>query len=238
MQTSPRYLLAILMAIATPVLAGGERPPGPPSVKPIDDFDVNDDGTITKEEFAAASATQVAELQANFLKKYDSIPTGQTAGDGIITPAESQAVQDAVIADWLADLLEKYDTNDDGAISSADQSTSRGRKHVVEDLDANDDGTVSKEELLAAADAKADALEARFLKKYDSIPDGATAGDGTITSAESTAVFQEIIDDRVASILERFDANDDGTVTADEITAVESAKPKHGGKGTGGGGRR
>jgi Ca2+-binding EF-hand superfamily protein len=234
MQTSPRYLLAILMAIATPVLAGGERPPGPPSVKPIETFDLNDDGTVTKEEFATASATQVAELEANFLEKFDSIPDGATAGDGIITPAEYQAVQDAAVADWLADLLEKYDTNDDGAISSADQSTSRGRKHVIEEYDANDDGTVSKEELLAAADEKADALEARFIKKYDSIPDGATAGDGTITAAESEAVFQGIVDDRVASILERFDANDDGTVTADEITAVQSTKPKHaGGKGGG-----
>ncbi|MBL9137503.1 MAG: hypothetical protein JNK85_16640 [Verrucomicrobiales bacterium] len=233
MQTSPRYLMAILMAIATPVLAGGG---GHPSLKPgsLEDFDINDDGTVTKEEFTTASTTLVAELQETFLEKYDSIPDGQTAGDGIITPAESQAVADAAVADWLEDLLERFDTNDDGAISSADKTTTRGYKHVIAEYDLNDDGTVSKEELLAAADEKADALQARFLKKYDSIPDGQTAGDGTVTSAEALAVFEKLVDDRVASILDRFDANDDGTVTADEITAVESARPKRGGKGGGG----
>lgn len=222
--------MAILMAIATPVLAGGG---GHPSLKPgsLEDFDVNDDGTITKEEFTTASTTLVAELQEKFLDKYDSVPDGQTAGDGIITPAESQAVADAAVADWLEDLLERFDTNDDGALSSADKTSTRGYRHVVAEYDANDDGTLSKEELLAAADEKADALQARFLKKYDSIPEGQTAGDGTITAAESLAVHQGIVDDRVAAILERFDANDDGSVTTEEIEAVQSARPKPGGKG-------
>lgn len=202
-------------------------------------FDVNKDGSVTAEEFVTAGDTLAKERQANFLAKYDSVPTGQTAGDGIITTAEAKAVFDAQAADWLKHILETFDTNGDGAISSADQVPTRGRRGEshLDALDTNDDGTVSAEELAAAAAAmSADRLK-DFLAKFDSVPTGATAGDGVITVAESLAVFEDEVVEQVKAVLARYDSNKDGSVSAAEIAAADAARPGNRG-GPGGRGRR
>jgi Ca2+-binding EF-hand superfamily protein len=195
-----------------------------PAPAPWSAFDLNDDGSVTAEEFAAASTSMVEGLKAQFLETYDTIPAGATAGDGIILPEESLAVHQAAAADWLEDLLKVYDKNGDGVISSADK-TRRGKggnlRHLLADYDTDDDGTISQAELVAAAEAKAQALQDRFLAKYDTVPEGEDAGDGTITAEESLAVFQAIIQAKVDAVLERYDADEDGIVTAEEIEAVE-----------------
>lgn len=225
MQMKTGYLSLLGALLTGGVLLNANAHPGG---SPLGAFDANSDGTITKEEFTTASATLAQDLQAKFLAKYDSVATGQTAGDGIITTAEATAVFEDRAADWLAHTLEVFDTNKDGDISSADTLKGRGRSGLkqLEEFDADDDGVISNEELIAAAEAKVAEQLAAFLKKYDSVPTGATAGDGVITAEESLAVFDAVVDEQIAKILERFDANDDGTVSAEEIAAVENSRPK------------
>lgn len=220
--------LALLTALNLGVASWAHGPGGG-----ITEFDTNKDGAVSKEEIAAVNDARVKELQASFLKQYDTIPTGQTAGDGIIKPEESNAASLEKAADWLEHLLEVFDTNDDGVISDKDESP-RGRhglhRDLLEDLDTDDDGTVSNKELAAAADARAKDFLARFLKNYDSIPQGATAGDGTITAEESLAVHKAAVQKQVDALLDRYDANDDGSISAAEIATVEGQRPKgHGG---------
>lgn len=208
-----------------------------PSSQSLDAFDLNDDGSITKQEIVTAAEAQVKELQAAFLKKYDSIPTGQAAGDGVITVEESTRAAQAAAAVWLEDLLDVFDTNNDGIISAADKAGSgkrRGHGHLLEDLDADEDGTISKAELVAAGEARAKSNLARFLKKYDTIPTGAAAGDGVITVQESLAVFQDQVADRVEGLLDRYDGNDDGEISAAEITAARASQAGHSGGRPGG----
>jgi hypothetical protein len=90
---------------------------------------------------------------------------------------------------------------------------------------------LSRHELIVAATQMAADLQARFLKRFDSVPTGATSGDGMITAAESLAVHQEMAKDRIAAILDRFDLNDDGIVTTAEVKEVNGqrkAGPKEG----------
>lgn len=225
MQTYTRYLSLLGALLTGGAMLTAQAHPGRDLAAA---FDLDEDGTITKAEFTTAGETLAQEMQAKFLEKYDSVATGQTAGDGVITTAEATAVFEDRAEDWLKHVREVFDTNGDGAISSADRAKGRGRSGLkqLEEYDANDDGTISAEELVAAAEAKVDEQLAAFLKRYDSVPEGGTAGDGTITSAESLAVFQAAVDDRIAAILERFDANDDGSVTSEEIAAVEDSRPK------------
>jgi Ca2+-binding EF-hand superfamily protein len=202
-------------------------------------FDLNDDGNITKEEFATASVAMVKELQADFLARYDSVPQGQKTGDGIITPAESVGVHQAQAEAWLKDLLAHFDTNKDGAISTTEAARARGHGGPahLKGLDTNNDGNISSAELVSAAIQMAADHQARFVKKFDSIPQGATAGDATITAAESLAVHQEHVMEKVAAILDRFDLNDDGSVTSQEIGEVHG-KRKDGPRDQRGPGRR
>lgn len=209
------HLLVIILAGATTLSItahdrGGKESP----------FDLNDDGSITKEEFAVAGAAMAQELQEAFLDKYDSVPQGQQSGDGIIVPTESVGVHQARAEEWLADLLKQYDTNKDGAISSADNLRVRGGLGHLRVYDSNKDGTVSGDELVAAATKMAADMQARFIRKYDSVPQGATAGDAIITAEESLAVHQEIVAERIGEILDRYDANNDGSVTKEEIEEV------------------
>src|SRR5207237_804652 len=53
---------------------------------PLGQYDLDHDGTITSNEFAAVAATMVAELESRFLAKYD------TDQDGTVTAAEALAV--------------------------------------------------------------------------------------------------------------------------------------------------
>jgi Ca2+-binding EF-hand superfamily protein len=226
MKTQKRYAWILAAATAASVFTTAHaHSPG----DKLDAFDLNGDGNITKEEFAAASANSVKELQDNFLAKYDSVPQGQTVGDGVITPEESSAVHEALAADWLDHLLEIFDTNDDGVISDADKSRfgrSGAHRHFLGEYDTDDDGVISAKELEAAKQARAGDLQDRFLEKYDSVPEGAKAGDGTITKEESLAVHQAIVQEKVKAILDRYDANDDGAVTAEEIDAVNAKRSR------------
>ncbi len=236
MKTSKRFQAIIVAALAAGQLtmthAHGPR-------FNLSSFDLDDNGAITKEEFAAVSATLGTELQEKFLTKYDGIPQGQTVGDAIITPSESSAVHQEIAADWLDHLLEVFDTNDDGAISDADRSRF-GRhgvhSYLLADADTDDDGIISAKELDALVQAKVQDLQERFLNKFDSIPQGATAGDGTITKEESLAAHQAIVQERVASILDRYDSNDDGGLTVEEIEAVNEGRPHRFRDGPRGGG--
>jgi len=242
-QQTVRAILAMagmVGAMAVSAFGQGVGPGGKgPGVDRLGDLDANDDGTITAAELAAAGEARVAELQANFLAKYDSVPAGQTAGDGIITLAESTAVFEEQAADWLEHVLATFDTNKDGAISDADATAGSRRRpgrHHLEGLDTNDDGVVSAAELEAAAKEQVADRLARFLERYDSVPEGATAGDGIIAAAESLAVHREQVAEQVEAFLERHDANDDGQVTAAELGAVKGNRP--GGRPGGPGGRR
>ncbi len=235
MSSTTKYRIAVgAWCVAGALMVAGAREALPGG--PLSSFDLDDDGNITQAEFTTASASMASELQARFLEKYDSIPTGQTVGDGIITTAEAKAVFEEQAADWLEHVLEALDSNDDGSISDADSGSGRrrpGRGHLDE-YDANDDGVISNAELLAAAAEKAATQLEKFLAKYDTVPTGATTGDGVITAAESLAAQQAAVAERVDAILERFDANDDGAVTSAEVHAVAGKRPKH----KGGPGRR
>jgi len=244
MRTTHRSLLllsTLLTAGSLVAHAGGTNttavptPAGPrPGPAHWSAFDANQDGGITADEFKSVATTLVADRAAAFLKKYDSIPAGATAGDGIITTDEAKAVFQDQAADWLEHVLDLYDTNNDGQISDADTAPVHGPRgtKLVDSLDANDDGTVSTTELEAAAADQVAKKLAAFLERYDSIPTGATAGDGSITAAEYTAVFEDEVAEQVAAVLDRYDANDDGAVTADEIAAIDGVRTKgKGGRG-------
>lgn len=105
---------AISSADTTP---GRRRHPGRLQ---LDEYDANDDGTISNAELLAAADEKVESQLAKFLAKYDSIPTGATAGDGNITPAESLAAAQEVVAEHVERILERFDANNDGAVSSAE----------------------------------------------------------------------------------------------------------------------
>ena len=237
MQTKTLILSTLaLLGIAGRLIAGDSHPPGQRG----ESFDLNGDGTITKEELETVAAQQVNHLQTNFLAKYDSVPAGEKSGDGTITKAEATAVFEERAADWLEHVLENFDLNDDGAISAADKPANgkgrHGRPHL-DSLDTNDDDVVSKEELIAAAtEQAAEGLE-RFLERYDSVPTGQTAGDGIITPAESLAVHTAIVQEHLAAFLTKFDANKDGNVTAAELNPP-STNPRGGANRGGKGGRR
>lgn len=233
MHTSTKLLSTLaLLGLAGGLIVARAHSPG----HDVGSYDLDGDGTISKEEFETVAASQVNHLQTNFLAKYDSVPTGQTAGDGTITKAEATAVFEERAADWLENVLEQFDTNDDGAISSADRPARgrgrHGRPHL-DTFDTNDDDVLSKEELIAAAaDQSADHL-AKFLERYDSVPTGQTAGDGNITRAESLAVHTAIVQEHLTAILKRFDKNADGNLTADELPSApaKGGGPRSGGKG-------
>lgn len=86
----------------------------------LEDLDTNDDGAISAAELAAGVAAEVTERLEAFLEKFDSIPTGATAGDGSVTSAESLAVFESRVADRIEEILTRYDTNKDGSMSAAE----------------------------------------------------------------------------------------------------------------------
>jgi Ca2+-binding EF-hand superfamily protein len=226
------HLNLLAVGVATATLCAGNGP-GPGRPERGEAFDLNDDGTITAEEFSEAGEAMVADLQAAFLEKFDTIPEGAEAGDGVITDAESLAVFLDRTSAWAKHTLDTLDRNEDGVISQAD--TGRGRWRVVwrqiGEYDADADGGVTAAELTAAALAKAEAQQAQFLEIYDTVPAGAETGDGIITAEESLAVHTEVVARRIEAFLDRHDANGDGTVTEAELQGVHRKGPPRG-KGT------
>lgn len=224
-----RHLNLLALGLATATLCAGNGP-GPGLPERGEAFDLNDDGTITAQEFVEAGEAMVADLQAAFLEKFDTVPDGAEAGDGIITDAESLAVFLDRTSAWAKHTLDTLDRNEDGVISPAD--TGRGRWRVawrqIGEYDADDDGVVTAAELAAAALARAEEQQAHFLEIYDTVPEGAEAGDGIITAEESLAVHTQMVAGRVEAFLDRFDANDDGTVTEAELQGVHRKGPPRG----------
>ena len=134
---------------------GGPGPRGSALCAPLTQYDTNHDGTVSTNEFAAASAALVLELQSRLLDKYD------TNDDGTISNAESMAVHAAIADEWLDNLLARYDRDRDGSITTNDffrKGRSLPRPHL-EGYDTNSDGVVSAAELNAAADAIAANLQ-------------------------------------------------------------------------------
>lgn len=195
----------------------------------LSSFDLNEDGNITTDEFVAAGEAMALEQQLNFLARYDSVPDGEETGDGIITSDESGAVREARIRAWLDGVIEVLDTNGDGVISDEDDLPRRGRRgpHGLRGLDADEDGTVSGDELAAAADNMSERMLEHFLERYDSVPEGETAGDGIITGSESLAVHENHVVRKIEGILERYDLSGDGTVTGEEIEEVHGTRTQN-----------
>jgi Ca2+-binding EF-hand superfamily protein len=86
----------------------------------LEELDANDDGALSAAELAAGVAAEVTERLEAFLEKFDSIPTGATAGDGNITGAESLALFENRVGDRIEEILTRYDANKDGSVSAAE----------------------------------------------------------------------------------------------------------------------
>lgn len=240
-----RWALALLLVAGMSLTMNGRgqeagEPPLPPRAEPdengrhlrighadkLSNFDLNEDGDITADEFVAAGEAMALEQQSNFLARFDSAPEGQEAGDGIITSDESEGLHEARAESWLEGVLEALDTNGDGSISEDDDLPRRGRRgpHRLWGLDADEDGIISGAELVAAAENMAAGMQKHFLERYDSVPEGETDGDGVITAEESLAVHENHVVQRIEAVVERYDLNEDGNVTGEEIEEVHEAR--------------
>jgi len=90
------------------------------SLGPLAQYDTNGDDTITTNEFVAAEAALVLQLQTNFLAKYDG------NGDGTVTSAELVAATQAAATQWLTNVLARADRNGDGTLSTNEFRGGRG----------------------------------------------------------------------------------------------------------------
>jgi len=182
----------------------------------LSQYDLDGDGTITGDEFATEGSNRVQELESRFLDKYDA------DGDGTVTTNEALAVYEAAAGQWLTNLLAHFDLNGDGTIATNEWSRYRWGydRWSLAGYDLNGDGVISSDELIAAAESRANDLLERLFARYDA------NGDGVISEEESLAVQQAVVDEKIAAILAKFDLNQDGNVTGDEINTVLQSRPR------------
>jgi Ca2+-binding EF-hand superfamily protein len=189
-------------------------PPAKTQLGPLGHYDADNDGTITKAEFAAEVADHVQRGLTNFLAHFDA------DANGTVSTAEVTEVAQTAAEHWLNDTLARFDRNKDGSISTNELPrrgpNADGPKLAEVDIDKN--GVISKAELVLGATALAEEYAEDVLGKFD------TNKDGSISSDEFKAVLRSEQEDEVADILARFDANKDGNVTAAEVAAVRSTQ--------------
>jgi Ca2+-binding EF-hand superfamily protein len=189
-------------------------PPAKSQLGPLGHYDADNDGTVTKAEFAAEVADHVQRGLTNFLAHFDADTNGS------VSAAEVTKVAQTAAEHWLNDTLARFDRNKDGSIST-NELPRRGPNTdgpALTDLDIDKNGVISKAELVLGAAALAEEHADDVLGKFD------TNKDGTITSDEIKAVLQAEEERELADILSTFDANKDGNVTAAEVAAVRSTQ--------------
>src|SRR5689334_1375376 len=149
----PVFVIGLAMTVSNAFGLNGHgerRKPRPALPDQLNQFDTNNDGTISAAEIAAAKETLVNEAKTQLFGKYD------TNGDGVITSSEAMAVFDVIANDWVEDLLAHFDRNHDGAISSADfVFVPTVLSDVFKQFDTNGDNVLSADELEAAVQSKA-----------------------------------------------------------------------------------
>ena len=165
----------------------------------MEQWDTNEDGQLTKEEFKGPDE-MFERLDAD--------------GDGVITKAEVEAVRaqrgqrGGDPAQRWQHMLERVDANNDGQIS---KDEFQGEDEVFDRLDGNGDGTLSQEEFVAATRRRGQGggdpgqWWQRMLERADANKDGKL-------SKEEFQGPDEMFD--------RFDADGDGILTQEEFTAA------------------
>ena len=163
--------------------------------------DANNDGVVTREEFAASRVAEFARLDANH--------------DGELSRDEMRAGRHwggrGEDGGGRGDRLARLDANGDGNISR--QEFEAGPSGMFDRLDTNHDGVISAQEREAARDLMAQRIAERRANR----PNPDANGDGAISRAEWDAMG--------ASQFQRMDANNDGRVTREE---AEAARPRRG----------
>ncbi len=141
---------AILVIASTAVIAtahdrGGEGPRGPGRADVMfEQFDLNADGQVTRDEITAAGAKRFAEADSN--------------GDGQLSPEEITAAAEARRAEMrerrgasrIERMMERHDANDDGTLSLEEMTKAAGEdrmERMFDHLDADEDGAITKAEL-------------------------------------------------------------------------------------------
>ena len=129
---------ALVAVASTSVIAtakGGPRGAG--LERMFEQFDTNQDGTITQAEIEAANAARFAEVDAN--------------GDGVLTVEEMVAHATVRDSDRLTRRIEaridRLDANSDGALSLEEMADGSKRlDRMFDRIDANSDGAITKAE--------------------------------------------------------------------------------------------
>lgn len=196
---NPRMLLAITAVMTSaPVLAGGGHNAF------MHKFDLNNDGTVTQEEFRQASGERFKQMDADH--------------DGTVSGEEFSKY----IANRRAERHQRYfalaDTNKDGNISREEYLEAKRQRaeRKFARLDKNGDGVISSDEFASGKHRKGHWGGGDFSKKIFARMD--TNKDGKITQGESLDAWTQWF--------KRMDSNGDNVVTTDEVKQARD-KYKH-----------
>jgi len=168
-------------------------------------FDTNEDGSVTREEFEAASKARFARMDAN--------------SDAQVTTDEFQAYIETRRGEKKAAKLKQVDTNNDGQVSKDEfvaYKSARAEQKFAR-MDTNQDDVLSAEEF-------------KNCRKHDKGgKQGKRSGqrlfasldandDGQVTQEESLAAWSRWF--------ARIDSNGDNVVTSEEVSAYRDMKHK------------
>ncbi|MCW5699452.1 MAG: EF-hand domain-containing protein [Rhodospirillales bacterium] len=135
--TASALALAIGLLSVSDAVAGrrdgdcGPGGPGGPGARMMEQFDTDEDGTITREEFDAAHMDRFTTADAN--------------GDGEVTFEEFKAAADARRAERMERMFKRLDTDGNGIVTTAETDVFHERR--FERLDKNGDGVITDDDL-------------------------------------------------------------------------------------------
>ncbi len=165
----------------------------------MEQWDTNEDGQLTKEEFKGPDE-MFERLDAD--------------GDGVITKAEIEVVRaqrgqrGGDPAQRWQQMLERVDANNDGQISKEEF---QGEDEVFDRLDGNADGTLVQEEFVAAT-ARRGQRRGDPAQQWQQMLERVDANNDGQVSKEEFQGPDEMFD--------RMDANGDGVLTQEEFMAA------------------
>ena len=117
--------------------------------------------------------------------------------------------------------FKKVDTNGDGVITK-DEALAAANARVEKEFatfDTNHDGQITQDEIKAVHDAKRAEMEAKFDARFKQAD---TNGDGQLSKDEAQAGMPFL-----ARAFDRLDTNKDGELSLDEIKAGRAAMAQH-----------
>lgn len=185
-------LLTMFISNSYAYPGGSNKSPGGHLSRFINQFDINGDKTVTKEEFSLA-------MQQRF-KKMD------TDGNGTVSQKEFTQHAKARQQEHQNRHKTKMDSNNDGVISKQEYLEAKrikAEKNFAA-LDKDNNGSLTDEEFKSE--------KSRFKKSTHYFPKIDRNGDGMISPEESKASSTRLF--------ERLDQNEDQVITQDEIKAM------------------